>query len=65
MKFLDAFAGIGGFHAGITQAIPEAECVGMIEIDKNARDVYLKNFPLPKENVYEDITKFISKDEIL
>ena len=65
MKFLDAFAGIGGFHAGIIEAIPEAECVGMIEIDKNARDVYLKNFPLPKENVHEDITKFISKDEIL
>lgn len=57
MKFLDAFAGIGGFHQGVKQAISDAECVGMIEIDKKARDVYLKNFPLPKENVYEDITK--------
>ena len=37
MKFLDAFAGIGGFHAGITQAIPEAECVGMIEKDKSRK----------------------------
>ena len=63
MRFLDAFAGIGGFHAGVKQAIPDAQCVGMIEIDKKAREVYLKNFPLPKENVYEDITKLISKDK--
>ena len=24
MRFLDAFAGIGGFHAGVKQAIPDA-----------------------------------------
>lgn len=63
MRFLDAFAGIGGFHAGIKEAIPDAECVGMIEKDKKAREVYLKNYPLPKENVYEDITELISKDK--
>jgi len=63
MRFLDAFAGIGGFHEGIKQAIPTAECVGMIEKDKKAREVYLKNYSLPKENVYEDITELISKDK--
>lgn len=38
MKFLDLFAGIGGFRLGMEQA--GHECVGFCEIDKFARDSY-------------------------
>lgn len=59
IRLLDAFAGIGGFHLGVKQACDELkigfECIGAIEIDKNARKTYNDNFPdVP---LYEDITK--------
>ncbi|GAB7171394.1 hypothetical protein TUA1478L_33880 [Lactiplantibacillus plantarum] len=38
MKFLDLFAGIGGFHLGMEQA--GHQCVGWIEWDKFARQSY-------------------------
>lgn len=38
MKFLDFFAGIGGFHSGLEQA--GHECVGYVEWDKYARISY-------------------------
>lgn len=38
MRFLDIFAGIGGFHLGMEQA--GHECVGWIEWDKFARKSY-------------------------
>ena len=38
MKFLDLFAGIGGFRLGLEQA--GHECVGFCEIDKFARQSY-------------------------
>jgi len=38
MKFLDLFAGIGGFNLGMTQA--GHECVGWVEWDKFARKSY-------------------------
>lgn len=38
MKFLDLFAGIGGFRLGLEQA--GHECVGFCEIDKFARHSY-------------------------
>ena len=38
MKFLDLFAGIGGFHLGMQQA--GHKCVGYIEWDKFARQSY-------------------------
>lgn len=38
MKFLDLFAGIGGFHSGMEKA--GHECVGYVEIDKFARASY-------------------------
>lgn len=39
MKFLDLFAGIGGFHLGMEQA--GHECVGWVEWDKFARQSYM------------------------
>ena len=38
MKFLDLFAGIGGFRLGLEQA--GHTCVGFVEIDKFARKSY-------------------------
>ncbi|MDA5913448.1 DNA cytosine methyltransferase [Listeria monocytogenes] len=38
MKFLDLFAGIGGFRFGMESA--GHECVGFVEIDKHARKSY-------------------------
>lgn len=44
-RFLDLFAGIGGFHAAL--AAQGAECAGAVEIDANARETYLANHPGP------------------
>ncbi|MGY5261924.1 DNA cytosine methyltransferase [Lactiplantibacillus plantarum] len=38
MRFIDMFAGIGGFHLGMEQA--DHQCVGWIEWDKFARQSY-------------------------
>lgn len=43
MKFIDLFAGIGGFHYGIEKA-GKAECVYANEWDKYANSVYRKHF---------------------
>ena len=42
MKFIDLFAGIGGFRQGFENA--GFECVFSCEINKNCQEVYLKNF---------------------
>ncbi|MCY7382336.1 MAG: DNA (cytosine-5-)-methyltransferase [Microcoleus sp. CAN_BIN18] len=42
MKFIDLFAGIGGFRQGFEKA--GFECVFSCEIDKNCRQVYTNNF---------------------
>lgn len=41
-KFIDLFAGIGGFRIGFEQA--GYECVFSSEIDKDCREVYASNF---------------------
>lgn len=38
MKFIDLFAGIGGFQMGMERA--RHECVGCVEINKFARKSY-------------------------
>ena len=47
MKFLDLFAGIGGFRLALERA--GHECVGFCEIDKFARQTYAANFILTEE----------------
>lgn len=44
MKFVDLFAGLGGFHQAITSAIPTAECVYACEIIDDLRSLYEANF---------------------
>lgn len=74
MKYLDLFAGYGGFSLGIQKAYDEwinqkyeepvialePECIGFSEIDKYAIQTYKKHFP--KHKNYGDITKIIPKE---
>lgn len=53
MKFLDLFAGIGGFRLGM-EAMGH-ECVGFCEIDKFARESYKAIFETEGEVEYHDI----------
>ncbi|MFD2253071.1 DNA (cytosine-5-)-methyltransferase [Lactococcus formosensis subsp. bovis] len=54
MKFLDLFAGIGGFRLGMESA--GHECVGFCEIDKFARKSYKAVHNTEGEREYHDIT---------
>ncbi|EGP6357298.1 DNA (cytosine-5-)-methyltransferase [Listeria monocytogenes] len=60
MKFLDLFAGIGGFRLGMERA--RHECVGYVEIDKFARKSYQAIHDTEGEWTREDITK-VTDDE--
>lgn len=60
MKFLDLFAGIGGFRLGLEQA--GHECVGFCEIDKFARQSYKAIHNTEGEREYHDI-KTVSNEE--
>jgi DNA (cytosine-5)-methyltransferase 1 len=44
MKYIDLFAGIGGFRMGISKAHPDWECVYSSEWDKYANSVYRKHY---------------------
>lgn len=61
LKFLDLFAGIGGFRLGMGQT--GHECVGHVEWDKFARKSY-KAIHRPKEDEFdrEDITKITDEE---
>lgn len=61
MKFLDLFAGIGGFRLGMEQA--GHECVGYVEWDKYARKSYEAIHDTEGEWTAHDITE-ISDEEI-
>ncbi len=52
LRFIDLFAGIGGFRLGFTQA--GYQCVFSCEIDPNCQAVYTNNFG---ENPFADITE--------
>ena len=61
MKFIDFFAGIGGFTAGLSQA--GMKCVGFCENDKFAVKSYTAIHQPKKEEWYcDDITKAISSE---
>lgn len=44
LKFVDLFAGLGGFHVALARL--GHECVFAAEIDPNLRDLYFQNFQL-------------------
>ncbi|OLQ23557.1 DNA (cytosine-5-)-methyltransferase [Listeria seeligeri] len=60
MKFLDLFAGIGGFRLGMERA--GHTCVGYVEIDKYARKSYEAIHDTEGEWTAHDITK-VTDDE--
>mgnify|MGYP001175238085 CR=1 FL=1 len=60
MKFLDLFAGIGGFRLGMEMA--GHECVGYVEIDKFARKSYEAMYDTKGEWTAHDITKVPDDD---
>ncbi|MQA29497.1 MAG: hypothetical protein GEU82_06615 [Luteitalea sp.] len=53
MRFVDLFAGLGGFHLALNEL--GHECVFASEIDEELRDLYLKNFPTIKRRLHGDI----------
>jgi DNA (cytosine-5)-methyltransferase 1 len=52
MKFIDLFAGLGGFHVALTQL--DHECVFASEKDEKLKKLYKENFEI---DCYGDITK--------
>ena len=60
MKFLDLFAGIGGFRLGMESA--GHKCIGFCEIDKFARKSYKSIFQTEGEIEFHDI-RDVSDDE--
>ena len=42
IKFIDLFAGIGGFHRAALKVFPNAECVMAVEWDKDCQKIYTK-----------------------
>lgn len=57
MKFIDLFAGLGGFHVGLENL--GHECVFASELDNELRGLYLKNYNLDAEG---DIQKIDEKE---
>ena len=60
LRFLDLFAGIGGFRLALEQA--GHECIGFCEIDKFARQTYKANFNTEGEVEWHDITAVTDED---
>ncbi|MBC7766555.1 DNA cytosine methyltransferase [Arenimonas sp.] len=60
-KFIDLFAGIGGFHLALSQN--NMECVFASEIDEAARKTYLANHKIPPHSFNDDI-RAISPNDI-
>lgn len=53
LRFIDLFAGLGGFHLALTSL--GHHCVFASEIDDELRDLYLLNFPSMKGKLFGDI----------
>ena len=59
-RFIDLFAGIGGFRAGFDAV--GGTCVFTSEIDKHARLVYAENYGIEESEISGDITKIDAGD---
>jgi DNA (cytosine-5)-methyltransferase 1 len=59
LRFVDLFAGIGGFHVALTAL--DHECVFASEIDSELRNLYLGNFPDAHGLLHGDIRECKTK----
>lgn len=55
LRFIDLFAGLGGFHIALKRL--GHECVFVSEIDDDLREVYRRNFPETRFHTYGDISR--------
>ena len=63
IKFIDLFAGIGGFHLALHKL--GAGCVYASEIDEEARKTYETNFKKISPNLFKSNNKFFNKDILM
>jgi DNA (cytosine-5)-methyltransferase 1 len=64
MKFIDLFAGLGGFHVALRRL--GHECVFASEIDEGLQNLYFKNFGIkPQGDIRKVAFKDIPKHDIL
>ncbi len=66
MRFVDLFAGLGGFHLALSSL--GHDCVFASEIDPELRAIYIRNFNFPKRRLGGDIRiarDFIPEHDIL
>lgn len=61
MKFIDLFAGLGGFHYGLKDY---GECVFACELDPTLRALYKQNFPDMKGPVLGDIRECVATGKV-
>jgi DNA (cytosine-5)-methyltransferase 1 len=62
LRFIDLFAGLGGFHCALSDL--GHECVYASEIDESLRVLYAQNFPDMNGNICGDIRLTGNKDAI-
>lgn len=60
MRFVDLFAGLGGFHIALKRL--GHECVFASEIDDELRSLYIQNFPEAERKTFGDIRQ--CRDEV-
>jgi len=59
MRFVDLFAGLGGFHLALTQL--GHECVFASELDEDLQKLYRQNFPDTSKATFGDIRRVREK----
>jgi len=59
MRFVDLFAGLGGFHKALTRL--GHECVFASEIDDELCNLYIRNYPYASKIAFGDIRRYRDK----
>ena len=62
IRFIDLFAGIGGFHLALHK---QAVCVFASEINKFARETYKENFLKKSKNLFDNNEKNFNRDILI